>query len=100
MNARVDRSGIGLTFWRNFPNLTLGLQDLTVVGIDRFAGDTLAAVGSFRLVLDAGGVVRSLLSGSPIVVRSIRLDEPRLSLDGPSQWRATVGSAQVGVSSR
>jgi len=88
--ARIDWSGIGLTFFRDFPNLTLALDGLTVVGIDRFEGDTLAAVKSFRLVLDAGSVLRNLMGSAPVVVRSVRVEQPRLRLevlqDGAASW--------------
>lgn len=90
LDARVDWSGIGLTFFRDFPNLTLGLRDLTVVGTDRFEGDTLASVRSFRFVLDVGSVISALRERGPIVVRSIRLDRPDLRLrvlsDGTANW--------------
>ncbi len=44
VNARVDWRDVGLTFFRNFPNLTLRLDDLTVANEGRFTGDTLAQV--------------------------------------------------------
>jgi len=99
--AHVDWGGMGLTFFRDFPNLTLSVRDLTVVGQDRFQGDTLASVGSLRLVLDALSVFRAWRGRGPIVVRSIRLDEPVLRLvvmeDGTPSWdllaKAPGGSA-------
>ena len=103
--AHVDWGGMGLTFFRDFPNLTLSVKDLTVVGQDRFQGDTLASVGSLRLVLDALSVFRAWRGRGPIVVRSIRLDEPVLHLvvmeDGTPSWdllaRAQgAGSGAVG----
>ncbi|HEV2086436.1 MAG TPA: hypothetical protein VGR09_15275, partial [Gemmatimonadales bacterium] len=35
VNARVDWSDIGLSFFRHFPNLTLTLDGLTAVGVER-----------------------------------------------------------------
>ena len=90
--VRVDWSDVGLTFFRNFPNLTLSLRDLTVVGTDRFEGDTLAAVGDLRLALSAASVVSTLRQRGPIVVRSVRIEEPVLRLrvleDGDANWDA------------
>ena len=90
VSADVDWGGMGLTLFRDFPNLTVGLDDLTVVGLDRFEGDTLASVPSFRLVLDLGSVLRGLRGRGPVVVRSVRLDEPSVSLrvleDGAGNW--------------
>ena len=95
LDARVDWRDVGLTFFRDFPNLTLRLDDLTVVGIGRFEGDTLAAIRHLGVVLDLASVVGSVLGGGgkPIVVRSIELDQPRLSLikleDGTANWDIT-----------
>jgi hypothetical protein len=52
LDARVDWRDVGLTFFRDFPSLTLTLDDLTAAGVGRFQGDTLAAVRHLRVVLD------------------------------------------------
>ncbi|MBA3260110.1 MAG: AsmA family protein, partial [Gemmatimonadales bacterium] len=95
LDARVDWRGAGLTFFRDFPNLTLRLDDLTAVGIGRFERDTLASIRHLGVALDLASVVGNVLGGGgkPIVVRSIELDQPRLSLikleDGTANWDIT-----------
>jgi uncharacterized protein involved in outer membrane biogenesis len=95
LEARVDWRDIGLTFFRDFPNLTLRLDDLTVAGTGRFEGDTLASIRHLEVALNLASVVGSVLGGGgkPIVVRSIELDQPRLSLikleDGTANWDIT-----------
>ncbi len=69
VEARVDWEDFGLTFFRNFPNLTFSLHDLTVTGIEAFEGDTLTSVGNFRLVLDVGSVIRGVRRGDQIIIR-------------------------------
>lgn len=90
VDAEVDWGGLGVTFFRDFPNLTLTLRDLTVVGADPFQGDTLAEVGSFRVVLDLFSVVGALRERGPVVVRSIRVDGADVRLrvleDGTANW--------------
>ena len=80
----------GLSFFRNFPNLTLRLDDLTVANDGRFAGDTLAAIRHLGVVLDLFSVLGNVAGGGPIVVRGVELDQPRLSLialeDGTANW--------------
>jgi hypothetical protein len=95
LDARVDWRNAGLSFFRNFPNLTLTLDDLTAAGKGRFQGDTLASVRHLRVVLDLASVLGSALGGGgrPIVVRAVELDQPRLSLialeDGTANWDIT-----------
>ncbi|MGH2376766.1 MAG: AsmA-like C-terminal region-containing protein [Gemmatimonadales bacterium] len=91
LHARVDWRDAGLGLFQNFPNLTLRLDDLTAVGVGKFEGDTLASVRQLRVVLDLATALRSTLGGSsPIVVRAVELDRPRLSLvaleDGTANW--------------
>jgi hypothetical protein len=92
--ARVEWRDAGLGLFSNFPNLTLTLDDFSLLGVDRFAGDTLAAIPRFRVVVDLASALRSVMGGSsPIVVRAVELDRPRLSLvaleDGTANWDIT-----------
>src|SRR3970040_2082239 len=59
VDARVDWRDVGLTFFRDFPNLPLRLDDLTAVGIGRFERDTLASIRHLGVALDLVSVVRS-----------------------------------------
>src|SRR5215207_2608523 len=94
LDAKVDWRDQSLGLFRDFPNLTLSLDDLSVVGVGKFEGDTLAAIRRFGVVLDLSSAVRSALGGSePVVVRAIELARPRLSLvklkDGSANWDIT-----------
>lgn len=90
VNAEVNWQDVGLTVFRNFPNLTLSIDELTVVGVGAFAGDTLAAVDQLRLVLDLPSVVANWRRGDPLLVRALVLREPALRLlvreDGAANW--------------
>src|ERR671917_2226669 len=63
VTARVDWRDAGLSFFRNFPHLTLRLDDLTVANRGRFEGDTLAAIRHLGVILDLGSVVSYAPSG-------------------------------------
>jgi len=93
LDARVDWRNASLTFFRDFPNLTLTLDDLTAANVGRFQGDTLAAVRHLRVVLDLASVLGNVMSGSQIIVRAVELDRPRLRLikleDGAANWDIT-----------
>ena len=90
VDAQVDWSGVGITFFRSFPNVAARLDGLTVVGTGPFAGDTLAAIGSFRLVFSLPTVLRGVFGNGPVVVRSVELHQPVLHLrvleDGTANW--------------
>ncbi len=108
--AHVGWRDVGLGVVRDFPNLTLSVDGLTVVGTEPFPGDTLASARSVRLVLDLASVVRAWRGRGPVVVRSIRVDAPRLDLhvlpDGMANWAllnrtgAGGGSAAASGASR
>ena len=99
VNARVDWRDVGLSFFHDFPNLTLGLNGLTVVGVGRFQGDTLASIRHFGVALSLPSVVRNVFGGgNPIVVRAVEIDQPKLSLiqleDGTANWDITKKTAE------
>ncbi|MEA1886219.1 MAG: AsmA-like C-terminal region-containing protein [Bacteroidota bacterium] len=72
INAELAIGDFGITLFRNFPNLTFRLKDVSVTGVDRFSGDTLAGLKSFNLVFDIG----SVLSKSGYRIRAIEIDRP------------------------
>ena len=93
VNADVRWSGVDISLLRNFPNVTLRLNDLSVVNTAPFAGDTLVAMREFRLVLDLVSVVRYLTGGHAIVVRQVIVQQPvahlRVLEDGTANWQIT-----------
>ena len=106
VNARVNWGKAGLGLIRSFPNLALHFDDLTVVGVGRFDGDTLAAIPELRASLDLPSVIRTFLgrASEPVVVRTIELDRPRVSLvaldDSTVNWDIVKESGDTGASGR
>ncbi len=86
VNAQVKFDTYSLGFFRNFPNLAFSLKGVSVVGVDKFEGDTLAGFRSFDLVFNLG----SLLGKSGYEVKSIILDQPVINAlvleDGSANW--------------
>ena len=99
LEARVNWRDASLSFFSDFPNLGLELNDFSVAGTRKFAGDTLASVKRLAVVLDLGSVWRNYRSGAPIVVRSVELDRPRVALraleDGTANWDIMKPSADT-----
>ena len=72
VNAELVIGDFGITLFRNFPNLTFRLKDVSVTGVDKFQGDTLAGLKSFNLVFD----ISSIVSKKGYRIRAIEIDRP------------------------
>jgi hypothetical protein len=86
VNAQVKFDDYKIGFFHNFPNLSFSLNDLSVVGVEKFQGDTLAAFESFDLVLN----LPSLFKKSGYEVRSLIIDRAIINAiilrDGTENW--------------
>ena len=76
VNATVKFDDYKLGFFRNFPNLTFSLNGVSVVGIDKFQNDTLAAFKSFNMVFN----LKSLFGNSGYEVKSILVDRAAINV--------------------
>jgi len=86
INAKVGFGDYKLGFFRNFPNLTFSLEDLSVVGIEKFENDTLAASKSLNLVFN----LSSLFKKSGYEIKSVLINEADINTivleDGSANW--------------
>lgn len=72
VNAHISFSDdIGLNLFSSFPNLTLGLKDISIVGMQEFEKDTLFAAKQLDLTLD----IMSVIEGKSICIRKIFMDQ-------------------------
>jgi hypothetical protein len=74
VNANVNWDNLTLSVLRNFPNLTVGLQELSIIGIEKFDGDTLMYFSDFSISVD----LLSAIGGNGIKVNGITLVNPAL----------------------
>ena len=86
VNAKVDFGEIDLTIFSSFPNLSLVINNLKVVGVDDFATDTLANINQLSVKLN----LMSVIKGEQIQINSIKLDKAFINLlvlkDGKANW--------------
>ncbi len=86
VNANVSFENYKLGFFHNFPNLSFELNNVAVVGIDKFENDTLAGFKSFSLVFD----LSSLMKKTGYEVKSVILDRAVINgiilKDGTANW--------------
>lgn len=88
INAKVlyNTDDVSVSLFRNFPNISLGVDNLMIIGQDSFQTDTLAQIPAFDLGLDLMSVIR----GDQLKINSVTLDEPVLRLvvlkSGKANW--------------
>ena len=95
VNAQVKFDDYSLSFIRNFPNLAFSLEQVSVVGIDKFAGDTLAGFKSFGFVFN----IKSLFADTGYEVKSIIVDQlvanAIILKDGTANWDIMKDTGEV-----
>ncbi len=96
LTAVVDfDNDIELSLIRNFPNFTLGINNLSVANTGAFEGDTLLYLGHFSATLD----IISVIKGEEIRVKAIVLDNGRINAiinkDGFTNWDITKPSTDT-----
>ena len=74
LNARVELTDLGLSFFTSFPNLTINLKGLNLIGTGHFDNDTLLKLSSFKLAINPF----SLLGKSGPRVTSLVINKPEL----------------------
>ena len=92
LNAVVDFKNLDISLFKNFPNITVSLQDFSITGTGQFQGDTLASAASFS----AGINLMSYLRKDIIDIQSVQIDKPQIhaviSEDGSVNWDVTKPS--------
>lgn len=99
LTAKVDFADVRLSLFRHFPKLSISLDDLTVIGTDEFANDTLIATKN----LDASVNLVSVIKGKDIKVSGVYLQSPRIhalvNKSGKANWDITKADSSASASS-
>lgn len=86
LNATVNFDDISLSFIRHFPNATVRMENLRIVGVGEFAKDTLLFSEDVDLVLN----LKSLFSDKGYEVRKLQFDNSRVFAhvlpNGKANW--------------
>ncbi len=95
VNAKVDFTDIDLSLIkniRNFPNIALSIENLSIIGIAPFEGDTLLNIESTKASLN----LMSVIKGVQYKVEAIELNNATLNAivnkDGIANWKITKPS--------
>ena len=86
LNAKVDFSDVKLSLFRHFPKAGIVVEDLTIVGLNEFAGDTLIAAKK----IDASAGLFSVFKRKDIKVSELTIESARIHAlvteDGKMNW--------------
>lgn len=86
LTATLDFEKLDISLLRHFPNASLDLKGLTLVGAEPFAGDTVLAAKRISVVVD----LMSLFGDGGLVVKKIVLADPAVYAhklaDGAVNW--------------
>ncbi len=63
LNAKINFSDVSLSLFRSFPDLFVGVEDLSVIGVQEFEGDTLVYLQTLGLDVN----IMSAISGAPVI---------------------------------
>ncbi len=98
LNATVDFKDVSLSLIRNFPKVSIIIKDLSIVGLNEFAGDTLI----YTKQASAAANLWSVIKGENIKVHGLFLDSPNLNLlmnkDGVANWDIAKASTDTTAS--
>ncbi len=95
LTAKVDFTDFDVSIFKDFPNISLSLGDVSVVNGAPFEGDTLAGIKDVTVSLD----IMSVIKGEQYVIRNVALTEPRIRVkvlkDGTANYDIMKPSDQV-----
>jgi len=97
VKATVKFEDYKLGFFKDFPNLSFSLNDVSVVGVEKFKGDTLAAFQSMDLVFN----LASLFKKTGYEVKSIVINKAVVNAivkkEGTANWDVMKDTSRVPV---
>ena len=89
IEATVDFKDVSLSLFRHFPKLSIGLQDISVVGLHEFKKDTLLSAK----IVDVSVNLLSLFQATDMKVHGVYLESPRIhalvTKEGKANWDIT-----------
>ncbi|MBQ2395114.1 MAG: AsmA family protein [Alistipes sp.] len=92
LNARLDFGDLDLSLLRHFPHASVELTDLSLIGVERFEGDTLVAADRISVVVN----LMSLFGDEGYEVTKILLKKPQIHAqvlsDGSVNWDVVKSS--------
>lgn len=96
LEAKVSLGDVSMNFFSDFPNASLGVKDVAIVGINDFSGDTLANVGELDVVINLVS-----LFGDSYEINEVELNDATLNAkllaNGLANWDIVISSDSTEV---
>lgn len=96
LEAKVSLGDVSMNFFSDFPNASLGVKDVAIVGINDFSGDTLANVGELDVVINLVS-----LFGDSYEINEVELNDATLNAkllaNGLTNWDIVISSDSTEV---
>jgi hypothetical protein len=96
LNATLYVGNVHLSFFRNFPAVYIGMDDIVIVGQQVFEADTLLKIKT----LAVSASIMDMINGSPYEIKKILVDQADVRLkvlaDGQYNWDIVKASESGG----
>lgn len=85
LNAEFYMGDLSMNFFSNFPNASVSIDQVGLIGKEDFQGDTLANVGKVKVVIDLSSLLKETY-----VINSVEVIDPTLHAkvneQGTANW--------------
>lgn len=87
VQAKIDfNEDISLSLIKSFPDFSLGIKNIAVIGINDFADDTLFYADNLKTTID----IKSVISGDKVNLKTLTIEKPVVNLlinkEGKANW--------------
>jgi len=86
VNAKIEFDDIDISLIRHFPRLAVAIEDLSVVNLAPFEGDTLVSVRKIDMAMN----LMSAIKGDHIEIYKVNIEQPRvhaiINKEGLANW--------------
>ena len=96
VNAKIDFSGFSLSLFSQFPKVEMEIRNLSLVGINEFASDTIFSAGSISTNIS----LMEMISGKGLELNSLTIENPRISLISDKSGKVNWDIAKTSVSGK
>ena len=95
VNATVNFGEFDLTLFSSFPDFRFKIQNVSVINVEPFNGDTLAYIKELSFDLN----IKSVITGDKYQINSLVIDQPKINgivmVDGKANWDIAKASADT-----